>query len=88
MPAALSAIDTRESARPIVQAILRLGKAIRLSVTAEGVETKEHLALLAADQCNEVQGFLMAKPLRAQQIDELLTEMPTLKGARREGVAA
>lgn len=84
----ISDLDTRESARPIVQAILGLGKALGLSVTAEGVETKEQLALLAADQCNEVQGFLMAKPLRAQQIDELLAEMPTLKRARTEGVAA
>ncbi|AYD03510.1 bifunctional diguanylate cyclase/phosphodiesterase [Neorhizobium sp. NCHU2750] len=84
----ISDLDTRESARPIVQAILGLGKALGLSVTAEGVETKEQLALLAADQCNEVQGFLMAKPLKAQQIDELLAEIPSLTQKRQANAAA
>lgn len=83
----ISDLDTRDSARPIVQAILGLGKALGLSVTAEGVETNEQLALLTADQCNEVQGFLMAKPLKAEQIDELLSEIPALATPRQRAKA-
>lgn len=74
----VSDLDRKESARPIVQAILGLGRALGISVTAEGVETNEQLAILTADQCNEVQGFLLARPLRAEQVAELLQEMPEL----------
>lgn len=66
--------EAKDSARPIVQAILGLGRALGLSVTAEGVETNEQLALLLADQCSEVQGFLMAEPLSEAQVADLLTK--------------
>ncbi|MBR0753013.1 PAS domain S-box protein [Bradyrhizobium jicamae] len=71
----ISDLGTQANARSIVQAILALGRALGLSVTAEGVETNEQLLVLAADQCNEVQGFLLAKPLSADQIFELLAKM-------------
>lgn len=71
-------LGTRQSARSIVQAILGLGRALGLSVTAEGVETNEQLAILTADQCAEVQGFLLARPLRAPQITALLKQIPHL----------
>jgi EAL domain-containing protein (putative c-di-GMP-specific phosphodiesterase class I) len=79
----ISDLDRKESARPIVQAILGLGRALGISVTAEGVETNEQLAILTADQCNEVQGFLLARPLRAEQVSELLQEMPELSRRNR-----
>lgn len=68
-------LDTRESARPIVQAILGLGRALGLTVTAEGVETNEQLAVLTMDQCAEVQGFLLARPLGAEKVRELLQKL-------------
>ena len=73
-------LDTKESARPIVQAILGLGRALGLSVTAEGVETNEQLALLTADQCNEIQGFLMSRPLKADKVSELIRGLPEIAG--------
>lgn len=72
-------LDASRSARSIVQAILALGKALGLSVTAEGVETNEQLAILTADQCNEVQGYLLARPLRYEQMLDVLEEMPELR---------
>ncbi|MDE1159616.1 MAG: PAS domain S-box protein [Neorhizobium sp.] len=84
----ISDLDSRESARPIVQAVLGLGKALGLSVTAEGVETNEQLALLTADQCTEVQGFLLAKPLVAEQISELLNEIPELNTKQSRSASA
>ncbi len=62
------------SARAIVQAIVALGKALGLSVTAEGVETEDQLAALAADQCDEVQGFLLARPMAPEKLQELVAE--------------
>ncbi|WP_405124564.1 EAL domain-containing protein [Pseudomonas alloputida] len=51
------------SDRSVVQAIINLGNAMGMTVTAEGVETAEQLALLSDDQCHEVQGFLLSKPV-------------------------
>lgn len=58
--------------RAIVQAILGLGRALGLSVTAEGVETREQLALLQLDRCQELQGFYLARPQAPESITALL----------------
>jgi len=49
--------------RAVVQAIINLGKAMGLTVTAEGVETLEQLDFLISDQCHEVQGFYLSRPV-------------------------
>jgi diguanylate cyclase (GGDEF)-like protein/PAS domain S-box-containing protein len=47
----------------IAHTILALGKALRLTVLAEGVETEEHLAFVADAGCAEYQGYLYSRPL-------------------------
>ncbi len=47
----------------ISTAIIAMGKAMRLKVIAEGVETKAQLEVLQSLGCNEVQGYLVARPL-------------------------
>ncbi|ESR23762.1 diguanylate cyclase/phosphodiesterase (GGDEF & EAL domains) with PAS/PAC sensor(s) [Lutibaculum baratangense AMV1] len=64
-------------ARAIVQAILGLGHALGMSVTAEGVETDEQLLLLQSDQCEEVQGYLMSRPLSTQDADLIVSTQKT-----------
>lgn len=49
--------------RAIVRATIRLAKDLGLTVVAEGAEDSATLAALAADGCDHVQGFVMAKPL-------------------------
>jgi len=49
----------------IVVAIIQMGRALRLSVTAEGVETEAQRELLHAAGCHEMQGWLMAPALAA-----------------------
>ncbi len=46
----------------IVRSIILLAHSLDLSVTAEGVETEEQLALLNSQSCNQVQGFLLGRP--------------------------
>lgn len=58
--------------RAVVQAIIGLGKAMGLTVTAEGVETLEQLDILGADQCHEVQGYLMSRPVDKNAFADLL----------------
>lgn len=47
----------------IIQAIVGLGRALSLTVTAEGIETAEQLDLLKAVSCDEGQGFFLSRPL-------------------------
>ena len=43
-----------------------------MTVTAEGVETAEQLLLLRHDACEEVQGFLMSRPMSADALQSLV----------------
>jgi diguanylate cyclase (GGDEF)-like protein len=58
----------------IVQAIVTLGRALGLSVLVEGVETEQERTLLRLAGCDEMQGFLFAKPAPARAIDRLLAQ--------------
>lgn len=58
-----------ESAGAIVETIIRLGRALEISVVAEGVETPGELAFLVAAGCDEVQGFLVGRPQPCERLD-------------------
>jgi EAL domain-containing protein (putative c-di-GMP-specific phosphodiesterase class I) len=49
-----------------------------MTVTAEGVETAEQLALLSDDQCHEVQGFLLSKPLENEVLMGMMKDQVSL----------
>jgi EAL domain-containing protein (putative c-di-GMP-specific phosphodiesterase class I) len=55
--------DGRISAIDFVKAFVDMAHALRLSVVAEGVETVEVLDFLRAADCDEAQGYLMARPM-------------------------
>ena len=56
----------------IIQAIMALGRALGLTVLCEGVETEEQRILLRLAGCDEMQGFLFAKPAPRAAIDRLI----------------
>ncbi|MHC8333136.1 bifunctional diguanylate cyclase/phosphodiesterase [Pseudomonas sp. LB3P25] len=56
----------------IIKAVIGLGRALSLTVTAEGIETLEHLQLLDSVSCDEGQGYLLSRPLCASKFDDLL----------------
>ena len=60
-------------ARAIVQTVVGLGRALGMSVAAEGVETPEQLMLLRADHCEEIQGFLTGRPCPEEELDGLVS---------------
>jgi diguanylate cyclase (GGDEF)-like protein/PAS domain S-box-containing protein len=58
----IAKLGTNTQSAAIVQAILGLGRSLKLPVIAEGVETTAQLAFLAHEGCNEVQGYLIGRP--------------------------
>ena len=58
--------------RKLVNAAIAMAHSLGLKVVAEGVETEEQLALLAAQGCEVAQGFLFSKPVSAEKITELI----------------
>jgi diguanylate cyclase (GGDEF)-like protein len=61
-----------EEDRAIATAIIAMGKALGLTVVAEGVETAEQDAFLRRRDCDELQGYLFSKPVPADQIPPML----------------
>ncbi len=58
----------------ITDAIIALAKSLRLTITAEGIETKEQRDYLKARGCDEGQGFYFSRPANADTIAKLLNE--------------
>jgi len=61
--------------KAIAQAIINMGKALGLTIVAEGVETFEQDAFLREHACDEIQGFLFSKPRPNEEITQLLKIM-------------
>jgi diguanylate cyclase (GGDEF)-like protein len=63
-------VDESAGDAAIAMAILSLGASLNLTVTAEGVEREGQLEWLRSRGCDEVQGFLLSRPLSAEQLEE------------------
>ncbi|OHV70239.1 diguanylate cyclase [Mesorhizobium sp. LCM 4577] len=73
-------LDEDESARAIVKTLIELALAIKVEVTAEGVETEAQKALLVGMGCRQMQGYLLSPPLEPGQ----LLALPGVSSADRE----
>lgn len=71
----------------IVRAVIGLGRGLGIPVIAEGVETVTQMATLAAEGCNELQGYLHGKPAPIERYRTLVHgEQPAPARASRESV--
>jgi len=68
----VAALDQSANGGVILQAIVALGRALGMGVVVEGVETEQQRVLLRLAGCNEMQGYLFAKPAPRAEIDRLL----------------
>ncbi len=60
----------------IVRAIISLGHSLDLKVIAEGVEEERQLHFLRDNGCDQVQGYLLARPMDTETFGELLARLP------------
>ncbi|TCT06194.1 EAL domain-containing protein [Aquabacter spiritensis] len=64
----------QKDSRTIVEAVISLAHALGLSVVAEGVETRAQAALLERLACDQIQGFLIARPMDAWSVTAFLPQ--------------
>lgn len=62
----------------VCKSIINLAKSLGLGVIAEGVETREQLQMLNHLGCTAIQGFLLAKPMSAGDLQSLSTTFPAI----------
>jgi EAL domain-containing protein (putative c-di-GMP-specific phosphodiesterase class I) len=70
-----------QSSNALVQAIVALGRALDLTLLAEGVETEEQRVRLRLAGCQEMQGFLFARPGPREELDRLVADASPLRAA-------
>ncbi|WP_295484097.1 bifunctional diguanylate cyclase/phosphodiesterase [uncultured Pseudomonas sp.] len=80
----VAGMEQREENRKLVHAMINLAHNLNLEVVAEGVESEEQMALLREFGCDQVQGFLVSRPL---PVDELMEYLLEACGGERAGQA-
>ena len=82
----MNGIDTRGSkSREILKTVVSLGRILDLAVTAEGVETKEQLAALEELKCDLTQGFLLGRPMPAEDLAAFVVKAMAPAAGKRRG---
>ncbi|WP_417676018.1 EAL and GGDEF domain-containing protein [Roseibium sp.] len=64
----------KEDSLAIIRAVVGLSSSLGIKTIAEGVETEEQLASLAAEGCNQSQGFLFSKPRPNNEVRQILRD--------------
>jgi diguanylate cyclase (GGDEF)-like protein/PAS domain S-box-containing protein len=79
----ISNLETHPHAATIIRAVIGLGRGLDVPVVAEGVETKEQLAFLSSEECGEIQGYLLGKPLPIAAYASLIGREPSREQSAR-----
>jgi diguanylate cyclase (GGDEF)-like protein/PAS domain S-box-containing protein len=81
-------VRRRPRAEEIVRAVVELGHSLGMRICAEGVETREQLAFLESEGCDEVQGYLVGQPMTVGQFEETFSSFNGLiRASLREAPA-
>ncbi len=65
----INQIETDRNAWTIVDAIIAMSHKLDLEVTAEGIETQAQLSMLTGQGCDEMQGYLLGRPMAEHQVE-------------------
>ena len=67
-------ITSDTNAEAIVKAIIAMAHSLKMKVVAEGVETRDQLAFLQSQHCDEMQGYLCSPPVPDSEFTKLLEQ--------------
>ena len=68
----VAALEQDSEAMAIVRAVVAMGHSLRMTVTAEGLETHEQLGYLRELSCDHLQGFLLGKPMAVGKLFDFM----------------
>lgn len=77
-------MTTDKDSLSIVRSVISLAHSVRLSVVAEGVETGEQAALLSELDCDEMQGFLLGRPVPPTEVPALIARLASEQMVRMD----
>ena len=63
----------------IIRSVIDIATTLKMTTTAEGVETREQFERLAALGCSEAQGYYLSKAVPVSQVPELISKWSTRK---------
>jgi diguanylate cyclase (GGDEF)-like protein len=79
----IASVNECSNDRAIAAAIIAMSRALRISVTAEGVESFPQLMFLQEHECQDAQGFLLSKPLPVNDVHRLLRRVAEVGAGSR-----
>jgi diguanylate cyclase (GGDEF)-like protein/PAS domain S-box-containing protein len=79
----ISNVRSNPQSAAIVCAVIGLARGLQLPVLAEGVETKEQLAFLSQEACDEVQGYFVGRPFPIEHYAEMVGRNAAAGGVAR-----
>lgn len=65
-------IESSQKTRSLIKAIIGMARSLDLEVIGEGVEKIEQLDFLRGQSCDQVQGYLLSRPITAREISKML----------------
>ena len=75
----ISAISASRESQALIHTLVQLGKTLGLQTLAEGIEEDAQLQTLQREQCDLGQGFLFARPLTVEAIEQFLQPAPPVR---------
>jgi diguanylate cyclase (GGDEF)-like protein len=76
-----------DEAIAVVRAIAALGASLGMTTTAEGVETAEQEAMIRADGCTDMQGYLVSRPVPAGDVARLIERLGAASTPNLESIS-
>lgn len=70
----VSDMNGSAEAEAILVSIIQLGKALGMTIVAEGIESIDQIRFLQAQGCHRMQGYFISKPLYARELTAFLAE--------------
>ena len=67
-------LEVDKRTESIIKTIINLAHILKLTVTCEGVETRDQLNLLYKLDCDNIQGYYLSRPLQSDRFKEFIEE--------------
>ena len=77
-------VEANPQSAAIVRAVIGLGRNLGMRVIAEGVETTEQLAFLSGGHCDEIQGYLIGRPMPIEDYSDVVGKQEKFESFRAQ----